>query len=404
MTDNNIYNKNEVLQSIVDQTVYGIIVLDSNLIIQCWNQWMVNKSGINQDQAIGNTLKELLPEASLFRITNALNNAINKGHSSSLSQSFSDFNLQLFSNSQKTVPIIPHISISPLKNTGGLCMLQITDVTASVTRERLLKSIAKEAHTGKEAAENLSQLKSSFVATVSHELRTPLTSMIGSLGLLKGNVVGNLNTAQKNLLNVASRNSELLLSLINSILDIEKIESGTVEFNFKNISVTKLLEQAVNDIAGYGEKIDIHFSLQLPDVELSIVADSNKLLQVFNNLLSNAAKFSKPGQTVNIFATANDRYVRFNIEDKGQGIPEHFKTTIYDKFTQLESEDNRNANGSGLGLAIAKLIVDKHNGQIDFDSTVGQGTTFYIDIPISTNFNKQDTLSEIQPSKKIANG
>lgn len=384
MTQETNINSIAILESIVDQTVHGLIVLDSTLTIQYWNQWMVNKSAVASSDAVNKVLDKVFPDASLVRIKSALINAIEKGHSASLSQSFSDFNLQLYSNKQKTLPIIPQISISPLKNSNGLCLMQITDVTAAIIRERLLKSIANEVHLGKEAAESLSQLKSSFIATVSHELRTPLTSIIGSLGLLKGNVVGELNSAQTNLLDVAYRNGDLLLNLINSILDIEKIESGAIEFNFKKLSVSDLLKQAASGIAGYGEQVNINFNLSIPAEELIVYADPDKLLQVLNNLLSNAAKFSHSGQTVNFFATAEKHYVRIAVEDKGQGIPDSFKSSIYNKFTQLESLDNRNANGTGLGLAIAKLIVDKHNGKIDFQSTVGEGTTFYIDIPLAS--------------------
>ncbi len=394
MTQNPILNSIDILETIIDQTVHGLIVLDSSLQVQYWNQWMVNKSGITVEDALNKALDKVFINANLVRIKKALYNAIDKGHSASLSQSFSDFNLRLFSNKQKTLAIIPQLAISPLKNSNGLCLLQITDVTASVTRERLLKSIANEAHLGKEAAENLSQLKSSFVAMVSHELRTPLTSIIGSLGLLKGEVVGKLNRAQTKLLNIAYKNSDLLLNLINSILDLEKIESGSIEFNFKNISLYALLKQATSGISGYGEQVNIHFSLSLPENDLMIYGDADKLLQVLNNLLSNAAKFSHSGQTVNIFAIAEKHYVRICVEDKGLGIPDSFKTRIYDKFTQLESRDNRNANGTGLGLAIAKLIIGKHNGKIDFDSTVGEGTTFYISIPVASKILTKNSVHE----------
>ena len=387
MKQHSSINNIEILDSIIDQTVHGLIVLDAELKIQYWNQWMESRSGIYSYEVINQSIDHVFANSNLIRIKGALRNAIDKGHSASLSQSFSDFKLGLYNNKQKTLEIIPQIAISPLKDSSKLCLMQITDVSAAVTRERLLKSIANEAHLGKEAAENLSQLKSSFVATVSHELRTPLTSMIGSLGLLKGGVVGDFNDAQSNLLNIAYRNSELLLSLINSILDLEKIESGTIEFNFKNISINDLLEQATSGMAGYGEQVDINFTLTLLKDDLTVYGDYDKLLQVLNNLLSNAAKFSQKGQTVKLYAKQKKHFVRIGVEDKGQGIPEAFKSTIYDKFTQLESQDDRNANGTGLGLAIAKLIVEKHNGKIDFKSIIGKGTTFYVDIPTASEIN-----------------
>jgi len=393
MTCNNF--NTEIYESMIAQIAHGIVLLDSNMQIQYWNRWMEQKSGITQKDATGKLLKEVYPNANLLRIDKAITDALEKGHSSSLSQSFSNFNLNLSSNAKKTLTIIPQIYVSPLKGSDELCLLQITDVTAAVTKECMLKSIANEAQQGRQAAENLSQLKSSFVATVSHELRTPLTSMIGSLGLIKGNVAGDLNNAQAKLIDVAHKNSELLLNLINSILDLEKIESGTIEFDFRDISITNLLEQAASGIAGYGEQVNINFKLKSPDEDLYVYGDYEKLMQVLNNLLSNAAKFSQPGQSVTIFAQARNHYVRIGIEDQGQGIPDSFKATIYDKFTQLDSRDNRNTSGTGLGLAIAKLITDKHNGKIDFHSVVGKGTTFYIDIPTSSELDVDNSNPQL---------
>jgi len=391
---NNNFNT-EIYESVIAQIAHGIVLLDSNKQIQYWNRWIEQKSGITKKEATGKLLMEVYPNANLQRIDQAITDALEKGHSSTLSQSFSNFKLDLYSNAKKSLPIIPQIYVSPLKDNDKLCLLQITDVTAAVTKERMLKSIANEAQQGRQAAENLSQLKSSFVATVSHELRTPLTSIIGSLGLIKGNVAGKLNSTQTKLIDLTHKNSELLLNLISDILDLEKIESGAIEFDFRSISITNLLKQATSGIEGYGEQLNVNFKLQLPDEDLYVYGDYGKLMQVLNNLLSNAAKFSLPGQSVTISAQTRNHYVRIGVEDHGQGIPESFKATIYDKFTQLDSRDNRNTNGTGLGLAIAKLITDKHNGKIDFHSVVGKGTTFYIDIPAASELDVDNSNQQL---------
>ncbi len=373
-----------ILTSVIEQTVHGLVLINQNNEIQFWNHWMSEKSGVNQEQVLGEKLEDIFKKSDLTRIKQSISNALTKGHSASLSESFSCFNLALFRDKRHTIKIVPQISISPLKSDHKLCLIQIADVSTSATRERMLKSIANEAHIGKAAAENLSQLKSNFVSTVSHELRTPLTSILGTLGLMNGQVLGTLNPEQLKLLSVAYQNSELLLNLINNILDIEKIESGTIDFNFCQISINELLEKAVNGIQGYGEKINIKFNLLTSKEDYLIFADPEKLIQVLNNLLSNAAKFSQPDQTVTLYYTPGKHTIRIFVKDDGKGIPDSFKHSIYNKFTQLESQDNRNSNGTGLGLAIAKLIVDKHNGKIDFDSIPGKGTTFYIDIPLAS--------------------
>ncbi|VAW81594.1 hypothetical protein MNBD_GAMMA12-688 [hydrothermal vent metagenome] len=381
----------DILTSVIDQTVHGLVLVNHNNEIQYWNHWMSKKSGLNPDQVIGRNLKDIFKDSNLTRITQSITNALTKGHSSSLSESFTCFNLALFRDKRHSIKIIPQITVSPLQPDLQLCLIQITDVFTSATRERMLKSIANEAHIGKAAAENLSQLKSNFVSTVSHELRTPLTSILGTLGLLNGQVLGPLNSEQLKLLSVAHQNSELLLNLINNILDIDKIESGTIDFNFSKISINELLEKAISGIQGYGEKVNIKFTLLTSKEDYFIFADSDKLMQVLNNLLSNAAKFSQPEQTVSLYYTPGKHTLRIFVKDDGKGIPDSFKHSIYNKFTQLESQDNRNSNGTGLGLAIAKLIVNKHNGTIDFDSTLGKGTTFYIDIPLASAQNRKKT-------------
>lgn len=225
-------------------------------------------------------------------------------------------------------------------------------------------------------------LKDEFVSTVSHELRTPLTSIAGSLGLLAGGAAGAMPEAAMRLLKIAHKNSERLVRLINDLLDIQKIESGKLVLDLKRIELSALIEQAIEANRGYAQTFGVRVVLE-PVVEpLYVRADPDRLVQVVTNLLSNACKFSPLGGEVSVSLDAprNDS-VRTCVRDHGAGIPQNFRTRIFDKFAQADAADARQKGGTGLGLSIVKQIVTLHGGSVGFRDAEGGGTIFYIDLP-----------------------
>lgn len=235
----------------------------------------------------------------------------------------------------------------------------------------------------------IDRMKNEFISTVSHELRTPLTSIRGSLGLLVGGAAGDLEPQGKSLLQIAHKNTERLLLLINDILDISKIESGKMEFNYKEIDLRHFLQQAIEANTDYGTQYHVDFKIaDCPD-NATIFADEDRMLQVMNNLMSNAAKFSPEHSTVFLSAERINNSLRISVKDHGKGIPEEFRKTIFDRFVQADSSDTRQAGGTGLGLNITQAIIKKHNGQIDFHNEPGKGTTFYFDLPSSQKSSQQ---------------
>jgi signal transduction histidine kinase len=231
----------------------------------------------------------------------------------------------------------------------------------------------------------LERLKDEFVSTVSHELRTPLTSIAGSLGLLMGKVVaGTLPKSAERLLEIAHTNSERLVRLVNDILDIEKLESGRVVFDFRKIRVRPLVEQTVEAIRGYadtrGVKVRIEDAVAVDDIR----ADTDRLAQVITNLLSNAIKFSPPGGEVVIAVEKEVEVdaVRITVRDRGPGIPADFKPRIFERFAQADATNTRQKGGTGLGLSIAKQIMDRLDGEIGFADAPGGGTIFHVELPI----------------------
>lgn len=233
----------------------------------------------------------------------------------------------------------------------------------------------------------LDQLKNEFVSTVSHELRTPLTSIRGSLGLIVAGAAGGLPDKAKSLLEIAHKNSERLVGLVNDILDIEKIESGRMEFRHDRLEAGGLVEQAVEANQSYAAQHEVEYRITTrPDTPLPVQGDADRLIQVLTNLLSNAAKFSPAGSTVEVavelLAGLGGRQARISVRDRGAGIPEEFRSRIFQRFAQADASDVRRKGGTGLGLSIAKAIVERHGGRIGFEPAEGGGTCFWFTLPL----------------------
>jgi PAS domain S-box-containing protein len=227
----------------------------------------------------------------------------------------------------------------------------------------------------------IDRMKNEFISTVSHELRTPLTAIRGSLGLLDGGVAGKLSPAAAPLLTMSMRNVDRLLLLINDLLDADRIVSGRMTYNLRPVPVGELLRQSQAANAAYAAQYEV--TLQVDDRAdgASVVADSDRLLQVLANLLSNAAKFSPRGGSVTLGARWEPPVVKLWVSDRGPGIPEEFRARIFSRFCQADASDTRQKGGTGLGLNISRGLVEQMGGRLDFESRPGEGTTFTCELP-----------------------
>lgn len=228
---------------------------------------------------------------------------------------------------------------------------------------------------------NNERMKNEFVSTVSHELRTPLTSIRGALGLILGGVVGDISPKARAMVEIASKNSERLIRLINDILDIDKIESGKMIFDLQPVELMPLLNHVLDINRAYGQQFDITFTLESSIAGAWVYADSDRLIQALTNLLSNAAKFSPSGAQVRVSLARHGEMLRIAIQDCGPGIPETFRERLFQKFAQADASDARQKGGTGLGLSITKAIVEKLGGEIDVMSAPEAGSIFFIDLP-----------------------
>ncbi len=222
-------------------------------------------------------------------------------------------------------------------------------------------------------------LKNEFISTVNHELRTPLTSIRGALGLVTGGLGGMLPDKAKQLVEIASRNTEQLVRLVNDILDLDQIASGELSFDVRSVEAKPLIEQSIAAIEGYAQEYDVHVSLE-QTVDVVIKADSARFMQVMSNLLSNAIKFSEPEGAVFVTMERVGNRVRIAVRDRGPGIPESFHPRVFDQFTQADGSDTRRRGGTGLGLYICKTILAELGGTIDFDTSTSRGTTFFVEL------------------------
>lgn len=230
-------------------------------------------------------------------------------------------------------------------------------------------------------AEN-ERLKNDFISTVNHELRTPLTSIIGTLGLLSGGVMGELPGKAQGLVAVARRNAEHLLRLISDLLDIDKLSAGKLPLDMQPLRLDALLESAIEENAGYAAQHEIRWIYDNPYPHAWVRVDATRFRQVLDNLLSNAVKFSPVGSAVSIAVHSDEREHAWcvSVTDQGEGIPPAFQSRVFERFTQADGSSSRKTGGTGLGLAIARGLIEGMGGRVDFVSSP-QGTCFTLHIP-----------------------
>jgi len=220
----------------------------------------------------------------------------------------------------------------------------------------------------------LDEMKSGLLSVVSHELKTPLTSIRMAMHLLLEERIGPLTAKQTELLVAARDDSDRLHKIIEGLLDMGRLESGSVELDLKPQSAEKLVNEAVGFLESAFHDRGINVEIDVPADTPPVLADPARMDHVFSNLLGNALKFTPPGGVVRVAATTEDNVVRFSIEDTGPGIAPQHLARIFDRFYRVAGPTQ--PGGAGLGLAIAKEIVQAHGGQIQVHSQLGQGSQF----------------------------
>ena len=230
----------------------------------------------------------------------------------------------------------------------------------------------------------LNRMKDEFVSTVSHELRTPLTSLRASLGLLSSGAFDSKPEKQHQMVEMALGNCERLVRLVNGILDFERLGKGELAVNRMALQAADLLRKASD--SAYAAAARARIELRVDAEPVAVFADEKRILQVLNELISNAIKFSPPGTLVKLGARViGSNQVRFSVEDQGRGIPPDKLDRIFDRFQQGDSSDTRDIGGTGLGLALCRSLVEQHGGRIWAESTDGLGARLFFTLPAAVN-------------------
>ncbi len=232
-----------------------------------------------------------------------------------------------------------------------------------------------------EQLRDLDRMKFDFFSTMSHELRTPLTSIKEGTGLLLDGVGGAVTEKQKKLLGILAEESNRLITLVNSLLDLSKMEAGMMTYHLEPGSLAPLVRRVTVELTPLVEVKQINLETRIQE-ELPLVrVDQERMLQVLRNLIGNAVKFTPVGGSVTISARSLDGKVEVSVQDTGPGIPPGSLESIFDKFHQAPPVAAYGSKGTGLGLAVAKHIITSHGGKIWVESQAGQGSTFVFALP-----------------------
>ena len=231
--------------------------------------------------------------------------------------------------------------------------------------------------------EALDRMKREFVSTVSHELRTPMTSIRGSLGILRSGLGGQLSERGVEMTDIAIRNTDRLIRLVSDILDVEKLATGRMDLEPRIVDLRELVRQAAEAGEPFAAEFGVKLVVEPFDEPAWIEVDPDRWLQVLDNLLSNAAKFSPAGARVDVEIEPRDDRVAVTVRDRGVGIPEAMRARIFERFGQVDATDSRRRGGSGLGLHIVRGIVERSGGTIELVSEPGAGSAFTVSVPRS---------------------
>ncbi|SER80624.1 PAS domain S-box-containing protein [Vreelandella subterranea] len=260
------------------------------------------------------------------------------------------------------------------------CVLLINLYRQMAEREQVMQDLANT----RDQAERANQAKSEFLSSMSHELRTPLNAILGFAQVLGHNPRAPLNDKQKRQVNQIEKSGHHLLSLINDVLDLAKIEASQLSLSIEAIALNSLFEDACSTLEANAGAAGITLTCTLPDSDLKVSADYTRTKQILLNLLSNAIKYNVANGRVDILAQRQKDVVRISVSDTGPGVETSRFSELFEPFNRLDAEGSH-VEGTGIGLSITRKLVERMHGEIGVDSQPGHGSTFWFTLPVSTS-------------------
>ncbi|MBU1454888.1 MAG: PAS domain S-box protein [Proteobacteria bacterium] len=357
---------NEEQRAILESASTGIVLLRDRIIVRC-NCKLEEIAGYAPGELIGKSTRIWYPDEETF-VTNGkiVYSHMAKGETYRQEQQMARKDGSLF---WVRLSLCAFDKNAPFKGAVGI----IEDITERrEAAEKLRKAL--------EAAQAADRIKSAFLATMSHELRTPLNSIIGFTGIMLQGLAGPLNAEQQKQMTMVQNSSRHLLSLINDVLDISKIEAGQLVLTCTSFDLHTSIEKMTKLVSPLAEKKGIELQIDLPDTLAMIATDQRRLEQVILNLLNNAIKFTERGH-VDISYRKENNYYLLSFSDTGIGIHGEDLPDLFQPFHQIDTGLARKREGTGLGLSISKKILDIMGGSIEVESQWGQGSTFTIRLP-----------------------
>lgn len=351
-------------QAVLNNVIDSIITIDQNGRILSFNSASERMFGYNADEILGRNISVLMPPE--------------------MASQHDGFMADYFGG--KTASVVGKIrKMEGLRSNGERFDIELA-VTELVGKDKtsfvgVVRDITDRIRT--------ERMKSEFLGTVSHELRTPLTSISGTLSVIQAGVFGELSEDGKRLVSSAVANGERLTTLINEILDMERLNAGRMTLKPALHPAAQMIEASVMENEAFANKFNVALQIapSLPNTQIFV--DDTRFKQILTNFISNAIKFSTDGQTVMVNATERDCKIRISVVDEGKGIPKHMHGRLFQKFSQVDSSDSRHSGGSGLGLAITKELAELMDGTVGFVSGKSKGSTFWVEFPIKTGNRTQ---------------
>jgi PAS domain S-box-containing protein len=338
------------IRKVIDAMPIGLLVLDGADSIEFANPRLIQMLEYTEKELVGTSVQKL------FATKIAPPEELSKSSSNSRASDVTE--LDALRKSGESLPV--EISFTKFEDARGKRQL-VTIVDVSINHE-------------------INRLRQAFVAMVSHELRAPLTSIRGFFSLLEMGAYGEVSAPILQDAKRAENNSVRLITLVNDLLDLEKVESGMLSITPAPVAVALLVEQAIDSVKILAQEKNVRLEVSCSSLVINV--DTHRIVQVLVNLLSNAIKFSNSGSSVELKVGSDTTFAKFEVRDSGRGIPDRFKNLIFEKFQQVEESDATIRGGSGLGLPISKAIVERHGGAIWVDTEMGKGSTFSFRLPL----------------------